>query len=116
MTREAGRPTYKKDERQAIAKKPDFYRGAGVFKDVKAGAERDMRRQFDSAMMNEMKENPNYMLERDGVEFYLAKDHGFCWGGESASRPSDATRRRLTVRRPAENRKQTASRPVAFAR
>eukprot|EP00536_Pseudo-nitzschia_multiseries_P015112 jgi/Psemu1/216887/e_gw1.822.4.1 len=29
-----------------------------------------------------MKENPNYMIEKDGVEFYLAKDHGFCWGVE----------------------------------
>merc|ERR1711988_1161874 len=28
------------------------------------------------------KESPNFMLERDGVEFYLAKDHGFCWGLE----------------------------------
>ena len=73
---------YIQNERQAIAKKKDFYRGAGVFKNVKAGVEQDMRKQFDSVLMNEMKEDPNYMLEKDGVEFYLAKDHGFCWGGE----------------------------------
>lgn len=73
---------YIKKEREAIAKKPDFYRGAGVFKEVKAGVAEDMREQFDSQMMNQMKEDPNYMLEKDGVEFYLAKDHGFCWGGE----------------------------------
>jgi len=71
-----------KDERQDIAKKKDFYRGAGVFRAVKAEVEQDMRNQFDSDMMNQMKENPNYMMERDGVEFYLAKDHGFCWGVE----------------------------------
>lgn len=73
---------YIQNERQAIAKKKDFYRGAGVFKNVKAGVEQDMRKQFDSVLMNEMKEDPNYMLEKDGVEFYLAKDHGFCWGVE----------------------------------
>lgn len=73
---------YIKDERQDIAKKKDFYRGAGVFRDVKKEVEQDMRQQFDSSMMNQMKENPNYMLEKDGVEFYLAKDHGFCWGVE----------------------------------
>lgn len=73
---------YIKDERQDIAKKKDFYRGAGVFRDVKKEVEQDMRQQFDSSMMNKMKEDPNYMLKKDGVEFYLAKDHGFCWGVE----------------------------------
>merc|ERR1719261_19769 len=29
-----------------------------------------------------MKDDPNYQLEKDGVMFYLAKDHGFCWGVE----------------------------------
>jgi len=71
-----------KKEREAIAKKKDFYRGAGVFKKVKAEVALDMRDQFDSEMMNLMKEDPNYMMEKDGVEFYLAKDHGFCWGVE----------------------------------
>jgi len=71
-----------KNQREQIAKKPDFYRGAGVFKQVKEEVTNDMRRQFDSDLMNQMKENPNYMLEKDGVEFYLAKDHGFCWGGK----------------------------------
>jgi len=73
---------YLKDERQDIAKKKDFLRGAGVFRDVKKDVEEDMKKQFDSALMNQMKDNPNYMLEKDGVEFYLAKDHGFCWGVE----------------------------------
>jgi len=49
---------------------------------VKAGVEQDMRDQFDSSLMNEMKDDPNYQLEKDGVMFYLAKDHGFCWGVE----------------------------------
>jgi len=73
---------YIKKERETIAKKKDFYRGAGVFKKVKAEVSRDMREQFDSELMNQMKEDPNYRLEKDGVEFYLAKDHGFCWGVE----------------------------------
>jgi 4-hydroxy-3-methylbut-2-enyl diphosphate reductase len=73
---------YIKNEREKIAKKKDFYRGAGVFRDVKAEVTEDMKQQFDSDLMNEMKDTPNYMVERDGVEFYLAKDHGFCWGVE----------------------------------
>lgn len=73
---------YLKDQRQNIAKKKNYLRGAGVFRDVKRGVEQDMRDQFDSSLMNEMKEDPNYMLQKDGVEFYLAKDHGFCWGVE----------------------------------
>jgi len=73
---------YLKDERQNIAKKKNYLRGAGVFRDVKRGVEQDMREQFGSSLMNEMKEDPNYVLQKDGVEFYLAKDHGFCWGVE----------------------------------
>lgn len=73
---------YLKDERQNIAKKKNYLRGAGVFREVKKGVEQDMRQQFDSDLMNKMKENPNYMLQKNGVEFYLAKDHGFCWGVE----------------------------------
>lgn len=76
------RPAYIKNQREEIAKKKDFYRGAGAFREVKAEVTADMKRQFDSDMMNEMKENPNYKIERDGVEFFLAKDHGFCWGVE----------------------------------
>jgi len=76
------KPVYIKNEREQIAKKKDFYRGAGVFRDVKAEVTKDMKKQFDSALMNEMKQNPNYKIERDGAEFYLAKDHGFCWGVE----------------------------------
>ena len=49
---------------------------------MKTEVTKDMREQFDSDLMNKMKEDPNYMIEKDGVEFYLAKDHGFCWGGE----------------------------------
>ena len=80
--KEEAKPIYIKDQRQAIAKKPDFYRGAGAFRDVKAEVTEDMKQQFDSELMNEMKENPNYKIEKDGVEFFLAKDHGFCWGVE----------------------------------
>jgi len=71
-----------KQEREQIARKKDFYRGAGVFKEVKEDVTKDMKVQFDSELMNIMKDDPNYRLEKDGVEFYLAKDHGFCWGVE----------------------------------
>jgi len=81
-TQKKVKPNYIKNQREQIAKKKDFYRGAGVFRNVKEEVTQDMRRQFDSDLMNEMKENPNYMLEKNGVEFYLAKDHGFCWGVE----------------------------------
>lgn len=76
------KPVYIKNERENIAKSKDFYRGAGVFRQVKADVTEDMRQQFDSELMTAMKDTPNYMVEREGVEFYLAKDHGFCWGVE----------------------------------
>jgi len=74
--------TFLKSEREAIAKKKDYLRGAGVFKKVKRDVTEAMKEQFDSDLMNEMKETPNFMLVKDGVELYLAKDHGFCWGVE----------------------------------
>lgn len=74
--------TFIKAERESIAKKKDYLRGAGVFKKVKREVTESMKEQFDSDLMNEMKETPNFMLEKEGVELFLAKDHGFCWGGE----------------------------------
>ena len=74
--------TFLKKERDTIAKKKDFLRGAGVFKKVKAQVTEDMKKQFDSDLMGQMKESPNYMIEKDGIELYLAKEYGFCWGGE----------------------------------
>jgi len=71
-----------KKQREIIAKKPQYLRGAGVFKEVKKDVTQAMKDQFESDIMNQMKDSPNYMLEKDGVELYLAKDHGFCWGGE----------------------------------
>lgn len=71
-----------KKKRETIAKKENYLRGAGVFKEVKAGVTEDMKEQFDSGLVNEMKTSPNYMIEKDGVEIYLAKDYGFCWGVE----------------------------------
>jgi len=73
---------YIKNERERIARKKDFLRGAGAFKNVKAGVTQSMKEQFQSDFMNKMKDSPNYMLEKDGVEFFLAKEHGFCWGVE----------------------------------
>jgi len=73
---------YIKDERNDLAKKKSFYRGAGAFREVKQEVTRDMRKQFDSELMNEMKESPNFRVQKEGAEFFLAKDHGFCWGVE----------------------------------
>jgi len=80
--RKEKKPNYLKKQRDSIARKKDFYRGAGVFRDVKGSVEQDMREQFDSQLMNQMKDDPNYMMRKDGIEFFLAKDHGFCWGVE----------------------------------
>eukprot|EP00592_Proboscia_alata_P006696 CAMPEP_0194353222 /NCGR_PEP_ID=MMETSP0174-20130528/1557_1 /TAXON_ID=216777 /ORGANISM="Proboscia alata, Strain PI-D3" /LENGTH=508 /DNA_ID=CAMNT_0039121667 /DNA_START=145 /DNA_END=1671 /DNA_ORIENTATION=+ len=80
--KKADKKRFIKNERESIAKKKDYLRGAGAFKKVKSEVTAAMRVQFDSEMMNKMKESPNYMLEKDGIEFYLAKDHGFCWGVE----------------------------------
>merc|ERR1712238_551294 len=49
---------------------------------IKADVTQSMKEQFQSDFMNKMKDSPNYMLEKDGVEFFLAKEHGFCWGVE----------------------------------
>ena len=39
-----------------------------------------MKGQFDSDFMNEMKETTNFILEKEGLELYLVKYRGFCWG------------------------------------
>merc|ERR1712071_508461 len=71
---------YIKNERESIAKKKNFLRGAGIFKEVKDDVTQAMNEEFDSNFMNEMKEAENFMKEKDGIEYYLAKEHGFCWG------------------------------------
>lgn len=76
------KPVYIKKVRETIAKKEDYLRGAGVFKKVKTEVAKSMSDQFDSKLMEEIKDTPNYVLEKDSVVFYLAKDHGFCWGVE----------------------------------
>lgn len=82
IIKKKAKPKFIKQQREHLAKKKTFLRGAGVFKKVKAEVAQDMKKQFDSEIMNEMKDDPNYMVEKDGVEIYLAKDHGFCWGVE----------------------------------
>ena len=39
-----------------------------------------MKGQFDSDFRNEMKETTNFILEKKGLELYLVKYRGFCWG------------------------------------
>lgn len=80
--KEVQKPLYIKKVRETIAKKEDYLRGAGVFKKVKTEVAQSMRDQFDSKLMNDIKNTPNYVLEQDDVVFFLAKDHGFCWGVE----------------------------------
>ena len=81
---EAGeeKKVYIKNQRNDLQKKKNFLRGASVFKDVKGMVDDDMKQQFSSDLVGEMQDSPNYVLEKDGFEFHLAKDFGFCWGVE----------------------------------
>lgn len=76
--KDAATPT-KKEERLRMMKSEQFYRKG--FKDVREQVEDTMQKQFKSTMVDELKEN-NYVIEKDGVKVYLAKDFGFCWGVE----------------------------------
>jgi len=60
-------------------KSPTFYRQG--FKDVRPAVEKSMEDQFKSSLVDELKTN-DFVIEKDGVKVYLAKDFGFCWGVE----------------------------------
>lgn len=51
------------------------------FRDVRDGVEKSMEEQFKSQLVDELRSN-DFVLERNGVKVYLAKDFGFCWGVE----------------------------------
>lgn len=73
------RAASKKEERLRMMKSPKFYRQG--FKDVREGVEKNMDEQFKGEVVQELR-NSNYVMERDGVKVFLAKDFGFCWGVE----------------------------------
>lgn len=62
-----------------MMKSDNFHRKG--FKDAREGVEAAMNRQYQSEIVKTLKES-NYLLEKDGVKVYLAKDFGFCWGVE----------------------------------
>mmetsp|Transcript_174 Transcript_174/g.225 ORF Transcript_174/g.225 Transcript_174/m.225 type:complete len:466 (-) Transcript_174:318-1715(-) len=70
---------YKKDGRLQMMKSDRFHRRG--FKDVREAVESRMENQFQSSVVGGLKES-NYVMEKDGVKVYLAKDFGFCWGVE----------------------------------
>lgn len=62
-----------------MMKSKQFHRRG--FVEVREEVEESMEEQFKGEIVQEMRES-NYLLERDGVKVYLAKDFGFCWGVE----------------------------------
>lgn len=71
--------TSKKADRLRFMKNPSFHRRG--FKEVREDVEKDMTEEYNSALVDELKES-KFVMERDGVTVYLAKDFGFCWGVE----------------------------------
>eukprot|EP00977_Amphora_coffeiformis_P020652 scaffold8374_cov175-Amphora_coffeaeformis.AAC.91 len=69
----------KKEERLRMMQSPRFHRRG--FKEVRDGAEQRLQGEYMSPVVKELKES-NYVMEKDGVKVYLAKDFGFCWGVE----------------------------------
>jgi len=53
-----------------MMKSDRFYRKG--FKEVREGVEQEMGEQFESDVVNDLKQH-DYMIERDGVKVYLAK-------------------------------------------
>jgi 4-hydroxy-3-methylbut-2-enyl diphosphate reductase len=69
----------KKEERLRMMKSDRFHRRG--FKEVREGVESNMEDQFQSPIVNSLRTS-NFVMDRDGVKVYLAKDFGFCWGVE----------------------------------
>ncbi|CAB9525233.1 4-hydroxy-3-methylbut-2-enyl diphosphate reductase [Seminavis robusta] len=76
---EEERKMRKKDDRLRMMKSDQFHRRG--FKEVREQVEDTMSEQFKSELVEQFKEN-NYVIDKDGVKVYLAKDFGFCWGVE----------------------------------
>lgn len=73
------RKATKKEKRLEYMQSDRFYRKG--FKEVRETVENVMGSQFKSSTVDDLKSS-NYVMERDGVKVYLAKDFGFCWGVE----------------------------------
>lgn len=67
---EEKRAKSKKENRLDFMKNPSFHRRG--FKDVRDNVEQAMQDQYQSSVVNDMKES-NFVLERDGVKVHLAK-------------------------------------------
>lgn len=69
----------KKTQRLKFMKSDQFYRNG--FKEVRKDVEETMGEQFQSNLVDELKDN-KFVIEKDGVRVHLASDFGFCWGVE----------------------------------
>lgn len=75
----SGGMSRKKGERLEFMKNPQFHRRG--FKDVRPKVEEAMEEQYKAGLVEDLKSN-NFLMEKEGVKMYLAKDFGFCWGVE----------------------------------
>jgi len=78
-TTEEEKPITKKAGRLGFFKSEQFHRKG--FKDVREDVEETVKTQYESSLVDDLKSS-NYVIEKDGVRVYLAKDFGFCWGVE----------------------------------
>lgn len=76
---EQQRRKYKKDDRLRMMKSNQFHRRG--FSEVRDKVEGRMEEEYQSSLVKDMRSS-NYIMERNGVKVYLAKDFGFCWGVE----------------------------------
>ena len=74
-----GGMSQKKGDRLNFMKNPQFHRRG--FKDVRPKVEDAMESQYKADLVEDLKTS-NYVVEKEGVKMYLAKDFGFCWGVE----------------------------------
>ena len=86
-TEQAPKPTpsnkmsAKKADRLDFTRNPQYHRRG--FKDVRPDVEAEMATTYKSELVESFKtKDANYMVEKQGVKIYLAKDFGFCWGVE----------------------------------
>ena len=78
-TTEESKPKSKKEGRLGFFKSEKFHRKG--FKEVRDDVEDTIKKKYQSSLVDDLKSS-NYVIEKDGVKVYLAKDFGFCWGVE----------------------------------
>ena len=78
--KQAGGMSQKKEDRLGFMKNPQYHRRG--FKDQRSQVEEEMVSTYKADLVEDLKATTNYMIEKDGVKMYLAKDFGFCWGVE----------------------------------